>query len=118
MTSDKKLTKIHAKQVKKDAKAAIKRQKAGPPTPASAAPAPTTDQPSPAVRFADAVRGALSILTALSIAAALLLGQRGMIISLNDLIDQLFWARAGQIVLGLIALALLIYGLKNLRLVR
>lgn len=53
-----------------------------------------------------------------SMAVALVLGQRGAIISLDDVIESLFAAIAGKVVLSLIALALLIYGFKMLRLVR
>lgn len=115
MTSSKKHDKIEAKLDKKRAKAEIKRLKKG-----SANGREVTDDrgPSPAVRYAELVRGALYVLTGASLLVALLLGQRGAIISLDDVIESLFAARAGKIVLALIGLALLIYGMRNLRVVR
>jgi hypothetical protein len=41
-----------------------------------------------------------------------------MIVSLDDIVESLFVAVAGKVVLGVIALALFIYGLKQLRLAR
>jgi len=49
---------------------------------------------------------------------ALVLGQRGAIMSLDDVIESLFAASAGKVVLALIALGLLLYGFKYLRLIR
>ena len=42
----------------------------------------------------------------------------GVVLSLDDIIDNLFAAWAGKIVLAVVSLALVIYGLKNLRVVR
>ncbi len=111
MTSQKKSDKSRAKSEKKSAKTELKQQKK------SAANAPD-DGPSPAVRFAEYVRGGLFVLTGVSMIVALVLGQRGAIMSLDDVIDSLFAATAGKIILILIGLALLIYGFKQLRLVR
>ena len=109
MTSVKKREKTQAKLAKKQIKAEIKsgrrKGEAGGKT-------------SPAVRYAEFVRGGLYILMGGSLIVALLLGQRGTILSLDDLIDSLFAARAGKVVLALIAIALLIYGMKHLRIVR
>ena len=71
-----------------------------------------------AVRYAELVRGSLYVLTGVSLIVAISLGQRGAIVSLDDIIENLFAAAAGKIVLALIGLALLLYGFKHLRLIR
>ncbi len=112
VSSEAKRRKTEAKLEKKRVKADVKRLKRGQ--------SETGDgpAPSPAVRYAEAVRGVLYVVTGLSLFVGLVLGQRGAIVSLNDLIDSLFVARAGKIVLALIGAALLIYGMKHLRIVR
>ncbi len=80
--------------------------------------APAAQPPSPAVRFADWVRGILYVVLGASLVVALILGQKGAIISLDDIVNSLFAAWTGKIILALIALALVIYGLKHLRVVR
>lgn len=113
MTSPKKLSKQQLKREKKSAKLAAKAQKSNAPA--------TSDESkgaSHAVRYAEFVRGCLYALSGTSLIVALVLGQRGAIISLDDIIDSLFAASAGKVVLGLIGLALLLYGLKHLRLIR
>lgn len=119
MVESKKSAKAQNKLEKKRAKAEIKRAKrgitpAGDPAAAPSAPA----GPSPAVRYAEAVRGALYVVTGGSLLVALVLGQRGAIVSFDDLVESLFVARAGKVVLGLVGVALLIYGMKHLRIVR
>ena len=110
MTPSKKRDKTQLKREKKAAKAELKeRKKQSPRKPAGS---------SPAVRYAEFVRGCLYVLTGVSLIVALVLGQRGAFTSLDDLTDSLFAAWAGKIILGLIALALVIYGLKRLRLIR
>ncbi len=111
-SSEKKQEKARQKREKKAAKAEVKAEKK------RSAEAPAEPGPSPAVRYAVFVRGALYVLTGGSLATALVLGQRGLIVSLDDLIESLFAATAGKVVLALIAVALVIYGLKHLRLVR
>ena len=113
MTSPKKLAKQQLKRDKKSAKLAAKAQKANAPINHDEPPGP-----SHAVRYAEFVRGCLYALSGASLIVALILGQRGAIISLDDIIDSLFAASAGKIILGLIGLALLLYGLKHLRLIR
>lgn len=115
MTSQKKLEKSRAKSDKKAAKNELKRQKSSPATGAEPA---SSSPPSLAVRYADFVRGCLYVLIGVSIIVALVLGQRGAIVSLDNLIDNLFAATTGKIILALIGLALLIYGFKRLRIVR
>lgn len=69
------------------------------------------------VRFAEGVKGSLYIILALSLICAIILGQTGVIMTLEDIIENLILATAGKVLLGIIALALFIYGLKNLRVV-
>ncbi|MDH3719490.1 MAG: DUF1206 domain-containing protein [Planctomycetota bacterium] len=108
MTSQKKHDKTLAKRQKKEAKAVIKARMQ------EAAPRGS----SPAIRYAEFVRGCLYVLLGASLIVALVLGQRGAIISLDDVIESLFAAAAGKVVLALIALGLLLYGLKHLRFIR
>ncbi len=71
-----------------------------------------------AVRFAESVKGVIYLVLAISLIVAIVLGQTGVIITLDDIIENLIVANAGKIVLVIIALAFFIYGLKNLRIVR
>lgn len=124
---DKKRVKAEAKAAKKRAKAELKAAKAkhGAETAAGGrGPAQSSAGPPPSpgasvgVRYADLVRGSLYLILAVSLIVALILGQQGAIISLDDIVDSLFAAWAGKVVLTLIAVGLLLYGLKNLRIVR
>ena len=108
MTSTNKQDKTQAKRAKKQAKAELKASKQKVATSGSSA----------AVRYAEFVRGCLSVLMGASLIVALVLGQRGAIISLDDVIESLFAALAGKLVLALIALGMLIYGFKYLRIIR
>ncbi|MHC5009491.1 MAG: DUF1206 domain-containing protein [Planctomycetota bacterium] len=117
---EKKRIKAEAKAEKKRIKAQAKVEAArasrgdAPPTPVSAAP----PGDSLGVRFADKVRGILYLLLGGSILLAIVLGQRNVVVGLDDLLDSLFLATAGKIVLGLIGVALAIYGLKKVGIVR
>ena len=110
------------KAEKKRLKAEVKRQKkaaklqAKSPDPAADSRDPV--KPSPAVSFAESVRGIIYIIFAASLLAALVLGQKNIIISLDDIIQHLMLANLGKVILAIIALALFIYGLKHLRLVK
>ncbi|MHC4107092.1 MAG: hypothetical protein ACYSTY_03300 [Planctomycetota bacterium] len=85
----KKRLKAEAKKAKKLAKAEVKAAAAkqaaeaasGGPAPAG----PAAQPPSPGVRFAEWVRGILYVLLGASLIVALMLGQRGAIISLDDI---------------------------------
>ena len=70
------------------------------------------------VKFAEGVKGILYLILAISLIVAIFLGQTGVIITLDDIIDNLILAQAGKVVLAIIALALLIYGFKNLRILK
>ncbi len=98
------------KSAKAEAKIAKKRAEAGLP--------PETAQqaaPSKSERFTDIVRGGLYALLGFSLLAALMLGQRDAVVSLDDLIESLFLATAGKIVLAVIGVALALYGLRKVR---
>ncbi|MCK4517900.1 hypothetical protein KAT92_03930 [Candidatus Babeliales bacterium] len=73
---------------------------------------------SPALKFAEAVRGILYLLGSASLILAVVLQERGVWITLDEIVENLLVIRAGQVVLIVIALALFIYGLKHIRLVR
>ena len=105
MPSEKKQLKAELKRVKKERKAEVKG-------------GPDRRRASPAVVFAEVARGGLYLILGVSLLAALVLGQRGVIISLDDIIESLFAARAGKVVLAVIAFAFVIYGLKHVRIVR
>jgi hypothetical protein len=70
------------------------------------------------VRFAEGVKGIIYLILAVSLIFAIVLGQTGVIITLEDIIDNLILAQAGKVILAIIAVALLIYGLKNLRILK
>lgn len=108
------------KRAKADAKIAKKRLEAGlpPESPRSEASAKSEPKASRPARFADAVRGGLYLLLGASLLVALFLGQRDAVLSLDDLIEGLFLATAGKIVLAVIGVALAIYGLRKLGLLR
>jgi hypothetical protein len=67
------------------------------------------------VRFAESIRGILYVIPALSIFIAVIMGQSGLILTLEDIIDSLIIAKLGKVLILIIAIALFIYGLKNLR---
>ena len=54
----------------------------------------------------------------MSILAAVILGESGLILTLEDIIDSLIIASLGKVLIGIIAVALFIYGLKNLRILK
>ena len=75
-------------------------------------------RPSLYVRFAEFIKGLLYIILAVSIFAAVIMGQSGLILTIEDIIDSLIIARLGKALIIIIAIALLIYGLKNLRIMK
>jgi hypothetical protein len=82
---------------------------------------PVTDQaasPSLSVRFAESIRGILYIVLALSIITAVIMGQSGLILTIEDIVDSLIIVRLGKVLILIIAAALFIYGLKNLKLLK
>lgn len=76
------------------------------------------EKPSPALRFAEGVKGLLYLVTSASLVLAVVLQERGMWLELSEIVENLMLLRAGQFVLIIIALALFIYGLKQIRLVK
>jgi len=67
------------------------------------------------VQFAESVKGIIYLVLAISLIVAVVLGHTGVIITLEDIIENLIVAQAGKVILIIIAVALLIYGLKKLR---
>ena len=70
------------------------------------------------VRFAESIKGLLYIVLAVSILAAVVMGQSGLILTLEDIVDSLIIAWLGKALIVIIAVALFIYGLKNLRIMK
>jgi len=70
------------------------------------------------VKFAESIRGIIYIITGVSIAVVIILGQSGAFITMNDIIENLMLATIGKFVLVIIAGALIIYGLKNIRIIK
>ena len=126
------MDKAEKKRIKAEQKAAKKTAKAAEKTAGAAAIDPTADQPpagmggdareeekaSLGVRIADAVKGLIYLVFATTLLAAVLLGETGLIVTLDDIIGNLFAAIAGKVVIAFIALALFVYGLKNLKIVK
>lgn len=75
-------------------------------------------KPSTIVRFADSVKGVIYLIFGISLIAAIFLGEQGVIITIDDIIGSLFLAVLGKVVLCVLAIALFIYGLKQLRVVK
>ena len=46
------------------------------------------------------------------------MGQSGLIVTLEDIIDSLIIATLGKVIIIIIAIGLFIYGLKNLRMMK
>lgn len=126
------MDKAEKKRIKAEQKAAKKTAKAAEKTAGSAAIEPPAAQPSAGigedarekekasvgVRIADAVKGLIYLVFATTLLAAVLLGETGLIVTLDDIIGNLFAAIAGKVVIAFIALALFVYGLKNLKIVK
>jgi len=121
---EKKQFKAHSKAEKKLAKARLKEIEENPkngdaPTPPVAGPsAEPADRPSPAIRFAEAVRGVIYLVFSVSLIFAVILREKGVLVSLDKIIENLLVIRIGQGGLVVIARALFSYGLKHLRLVK
>ena len=78
----------------------------------------TSSSPSLYVRFAESTKGILYIILAVSLFAAVIMDQSGLILTLEDIVDSLILARLGKTLILIIAVALFIYGLKNLRIMK
>jgi len=70
------------------------------------------------VRYSEYIKGVIYIVLSFSMILAILLGQKGIIITLDDIIDNLMIVYAGKIILLFVALGLFIYGLKTMKLIR
>ncbi|MCF7958802.1 MAG: hypothetical protein K9M57_10175 [Phycisphaerae bacterium] len=122
---DKKTWKAEIKLAKKQAKAQEKLGKAtgkdgvGPVTDSPVVLEPPTEPPgSKMVLFAEAVRGILFIIFAVSLLIAILLSHKGIILTTNQIIALCLDTIIGKIILSVIALATFIYGLKCLRAIK
>jgi uncharacterized membrane protein YdbT with pleckstrin-like domain len=117
---DKKKQKTEAKAAKKMAKAEVDLARASTQVPESPPPEqpPQDKDPSVGVRFAESVRGLLYIILAVSLVVALIIGETDAVVTLEDIISNLAVLTIGKIILAIVALALLIYGLKNMRVVK
>jgi hypothetical protein len=104
MKALKKLSKASVKRRKKELKALKKSSGAG--------------RRSPAVAFAESVRGIIYLILGVSLVVSLILSQEGYIITLEDIVGSLFFAGLGKIILAVVALAFVIYGLKHLGAIR
>ncbi|MFH1546638.1 MAG: hypothetical protein ABIE14_04635 [Patescibacteria group bacterium] len=120
--AEKKRLKTQIKLAKAQAKLAESKQ-AGPQPSPRVEISPRTeiseeDKASPALRFAEAVRGILYLIGSASLILAVMLQERGVWLTLDEIVESLMVIRIGQFALIVIALALFIYGLKHIRLVR
>lgn len=115
---ERKRMKAETKQVEKEAKLVHKYGEAAAERIRRREGAPKGRKVSGAVRYAETVRGILYVMLGATLMGALVLGQRDVITSFDDIVNSLFWATAGKVVLGAIALAFVIYGLKYLRVMR
>ena len=119
---------LNKKQFKKQAKIAKKTAKGQQKTAKSAVPAtiPENDRPTPqpaddaskTVKFAEAVRGLLFMIFALSLTVAIFLNQKGYTVTTSDIIQTLIDTLPGKFILSVIAAAFFIYGLKCLRAIK
>lgn len=99
---DKKRLKTEQKLRKKEIKASAQKSSSG-------------ENKSSIVKFAEGIRGIIYIVSGVSLAIVIILGQSGAFITMNDIIENLMLATLGKFILIIIAFALIIYGLKNLR---
>jgi hypothetical protein len=70
------------------------------------------------VRWAQSVRGGIDLVLGLSLAAALVIGPRGVVTVLDPTVDSLFLATAGKVLLAVIAVDFVVSGLKAMRRIR
>jgi hypothetical protein len=82
---------------------------------ASAQKSSSEERKSSLVKFAEGIRGGIYIVSGISLAIVIILGQSGAFITINDIIGNMILATLGKFILIIIAFALIIYGLKNLR---
>lgn len=116
--AEKKRQKSEAKLAKRVAKVDLADTTAQPQATASPSQIQQGDESSVGVRFAEIVRGIIYVILAVSLGVALVLGEGEVIITLEDIINNLLVVTFGKIILVIIALALFIYGLKHMRLVK
>jgi len=64
------------------------------------------------------VRGILYLIFAVSLAIAIVLSHGGYVITTNNIVDNLISHLAGKAILSVIAVALFIYGLKHIKVIK
>lgn len=75
-------------------------------------------RPSRIVKVADVFRGVLYLILAVSIIVAIILSNKGYIITFEDIFESLVAERIGKVILYLFAASFFILGLKHLRAIR
>lgn len=70
------------------------------------------------ILFAELIKGIIYLILSISLIVSLILGEKGVIITLDDIINNLFFANTGKIILFIVALGLLFYGLKQLKILK
>ena len=113
--ADSKAVKAQAKAEKKLAKLKVKTAKK---KPFDQGDGEKPDKTSVVVRWAEAVRGLLYLILAVSMIVAIILSNKGYIIKFEDIFDSLIAGYIGKAILGFIAAAFFIVGLKHLRAVK
>ena len=76
------------------------------------------NEPTKAIIFAETVRGILYVILSASIVVAILFDQKSFIVTVDEIVTNLLVISSGKFILIIIALALFIFGLKNLRILR
>ena len=109
LKAEAKLLKARAKAEKKLIEAKAKTKEVKP---------PASEKPSLALRFAEIVKGLILLIGSASLILAVVLQQKGVWISLDDIVENLMLVRFGQFIVIVIALGLFIYGLKQMRLIK
>ena len=114
----KKKRKEELKLLKKREKQKLKDLKKGKSTNVESISGKAEHKSSKLLLFAELIKGLLYLILSVSLIFSIILGEKGVIITLNDIIDNLFFATTGKIVLIIIAIGLFIYGLKQLKLIK
>ena len=99
------MDKLEKKKIKSEIKRSKKLKKSG---------KILENKESRAVQFAKATKGILYLILAFSLLLAIILGQSGVIMTLEDIISNLIIVWTGKVILFIITLALFIYGLKQM----
>lgn len=117
-SDDKKRLKEQAKAEKKLAKARAKALKKGEIQPEQAKETQKKEKSSFMVNFAQGVRGVLFLVLSISLVVAVILSNKGYIITLDEIFDSLVAVWIGKIVLLVVSVAFFVLGLKQLRAIK